>query len=163
MNKRAIMMAMTRLFAAAMLTLFGAAPAAAMTVGGAMDGGDVDIWQFECTSSLTHCMHVSVCDQYWGSPDTWEVTIGVYSPTTLLGRGSSASNTYGGGGPYACTPTASVCREPATNHGPMKALVNVNHPFFGGDGFYDLAASCTDVNGYGLPGTSTKLTVKTNQ
>jgi len=146
-------LALAVLFTAATMAAHGTAGAAVVT--SSLDVNDVDIWDFQCTSSLTHCMRVHVCDDWAGTDDVWEVTVGVYYPTTLLGQGDTAGDYYGN-----CSAVISVCRPGATAHAPMKALVTINHPWGPGKDGYDLYASCHDVNGIPLPASGTKLQIK---
>lgn len=158
MRKRTITATMTGFFLAMTLALTGGANAA--VVLGTGNVGTTDIFDFQCTSPLTHCMVTTVCDEIPWSADTYEVTIGVYSPLTMVGQGNSATASPG---PGQCSWVASVCRTPASAHGAMKALVNVNHPLGVSVGLYQLSASCYDASSNMLPDSTTKLINKTNE
>jgi hypothetical protein len=157
-RKRLAVVLSTTLAIVAMLAI-SATAVHAITQTATLDVEGVDIYQFQCTSSLTHCMQASVCDFAVSSSDTWEVTLAVYSPTTLLGRGDTdLVHATGSGG---CTSTVEVCR-PNLTHGVMKAFVSVNHPDGVGN-YYTVTVDCRDVSGALLPDANTKLTIKTNQ
>ena len=152
--RRNIVFLLAGVAVAAVPLLHGAASAAAMS--SALKVQSVDIWQMQCTSSLTACMRVQVCDAAAGTDDDWEVTIGVYAPAALLGKGGTAAVITG-----HCSPEVSVCRVPHSL-GVMKALVNINHPGGDGDDTYTLVARCIDQQGQPLPDNHTILNLKTN-
>lgn len=153
MNRRVASLVLGVLFTvAAVAAMRGTA--GATSVQGAINFEGFEIWQFQCTSSLTHCMQVSVCDDQAGSSDMWEVSLGVYSPATLLGQGGSEAAHTG-----ECSYPVYVCR-PGVTHGAMKALVSVNHPVGVGLHAYDLHGYCSDAHGNILPAAGTKLDIK---
>jgi hypothetical protein len=153
MKKGIAKLALGVLFTAATMAMHGTA--GALIVSGSLDVYDVDIWDFQCTSSQTRCMTVRICDDLQASADVWEATLGVYYPTKLLGQGDTVG-VYNG----SCSSPMSVCRPGATEHGPTKALLSVNHPWGPGKDGYKLTFSCHGVNGVVLPASATKLKLK---
>ena len=97
-----------------------------------------------------------MCDPVAASDDLWEVTIGVYAPLALVGKGGTATANTGD-----CSAAVTVCRVPPSL-GVMKALVSINHPGGDGDSTYDLIATCLDKNSQALPNGATILDLKTD-
>src|SRR5262245_45693326 len=154
MNKTITMLLASVLFAAGVPVLHGVA--SATTANGTVALFDVDIWQLQCNSTLTACIDAQLCDGSASSVDEWWITLDVYAPTTLQGKG--ATNIVNTGD---CAQVGG-CRVPPS-HRPMKAFVNIHH-VAGGSGAdtYTLTGQCRDKDGNILPDSGTKLTGKTN-
>jgi len=143
-------------------TILITAGGAFATISETLGVDKVDVFQFQCTHTNTHCMGVELCDTDGPDlvADKWQVTSALYAPLTLIGRAST--DTLVTAAANVCMGNfVTVCRS-GTSHGPMKALVTVTHPSGSGSS-YNLLTSCTDVHNFELPSANTKITIKTDQ